>query len=112
SDGTGYDLYVWDEPTNCWVYNLNTTVAPTWNSAHPSTDFISGKGYLYALQATNTTKQFAGFLNNGNISIDVSNSSTKSFKGFNFLGNPYPSSIDWKQCRIYPDYARNYWWWL
>lgn len=96
SDGTGYDLYVWDEPTNCWVYNLNSTVAPTWNTVHPSADFISGKGYLYALQATNTTKQFAGFLNNGNISVGVSNSSTKSFKGFNFLGNPYPSSIDWK----------------
>jgi len=96
SDGTGYDLYVWDEPTNCWVYNLNTTVAPTWNSVHPSTDFISGKGYLYALQAINTTKQFTGILNNGNISVNVSNSSTKSFKGFNFVGNPYPSSIDWK----------------
>ncbi len=96
SDGTGYDLYVWDEPTNCWVYNLNSTVAPTWNSVHSGTDFISGKGYLYALQAINTTKQFTGFLNNGNVTLDVSNLSSKSFKGFNFLGNPYPSSIDWK----------------
>lgn len=95
-DGTGYDLYVWDEPANCWVYNLNNTVAPTWNSVHPSTDFISGKGYLYALQDINSTKQFAGLLNNGNIPVDVSNLSTKSFKGFNLLGNPYPSSIDWK----------------
>jgi hypothetical protein len=96
SDGTGYDLYVWDEPTNCWVYNLNNTIAPTWNSVHPSTNFISGKGYLYALQAVNTTKEFTGILNNGNISVNLTNSSSKSFKGFNFLGNPYPSSIDWK----------------
>jgi len=95
SDGTGYDLYVWDEPANCWVYNLNNSVAPTWNSVHPSADFIAGKGYLYALQATNQTKQFAGLLNNGNIPISINNSSTKSHKGFNFLGNPYPSSIDW-----------------
>lgn len=96
ADGTGYDLYVWDEPTNCWVYNLNNSVAPTWNSVHPSTNFISGKGYLYALQAVNTTKEFAGILNNGNISVNLTNSSSKSFKGFNFIGNPYPSSIDWK----------------
>jgi len=96
ADGTGYDLYVWDEPTNCWVYNLNNSVSPTWNSVNPSTDFIPGKGYLYALQAVNQTKQFSGQLNNGNIAVSVTNSSVKTFKGFNFLGNPYPSSIDWK----------------
>ena len=96
SDGTGYDLYVWDEPSNCWVYNLNTTVAPTWNTANPSTNFIAGKGYLYALQATNTTQQFSGILNNGDLTANVTNSSSKTHKGFNFIGNPYPSSIDWK----------------
>ena len=96
SDGTGYDLYVWDEPSNCWVYNLNTTVAPTWNTVNPSSNFIAGKGYLYALQTSNTTQEFSGILNNGDISANVTNSSSKTYKGFNFIGNPYPSSIDWK----------------
>lgn len=96
SDGTGYDLYVWDEPANCWVYNLNNSVKPTWNAIHASTNFISGKGYLYAVQAKLPTKQFVGQLNNGNIAISVSSLSSKSFKGFNLVGNPYPSSIDWK----------------
>ncbi|MFZ4581801.1 MAG: T9SS type A sorting domain-containing protein [Paludibacter sp.] len=95
-DGSGYDLYAWDEPTNCWVYNLNNTVAPTWNSVHPSANFVSGKGYLYAVQALNTTKQFVGLLNNGAVTIDLTNDGTGVNKGFNFVGNPYPSSIDWK----------------
>ncbi|OIP84407.1 MAG: hypothetical protein AUK44_02455, partial [Porphyromonadaceae bacterium CG2_30_38_12] len=96
-DGTGYDLYVWDEPAQCWVYNLNTSVAPTWNTVHPTADFIGGKGYLYALQATNQTKLFAGTLNNGNVNIAISNTGSGTNKGFNFIGNPYPSSIDWKE---------------
>ena len=95
-DGTGYDLYVWDEPTHCWVYNLNASVAPTWNSVHPSANFVSGKGYLYAVQALNTTKQFVGLLNNGAVNINLTNNGTGVNKGFNFVGNPYPSSIDWK----------------
>ncbi len=94
-DGTGYDLYVWDEPTSCWVYNLNATVAPTWASVHPSGSFVPGRGYLYALQATTPTKQFAGNLGNGAVNYSVSAYSTGSYIGFNFLGNPYPSSIDW-----------------
>jgi len=24
-NGTGYDLYFWNEPTSCWIYKLNTT---------------------------------------------------------------------------------------
>lgn len=96
ADGTGYDLYVWDEPTHCWIYNLNTTVAPTWNTIHPSANFEAGRGYLYAVQALNTTKQFEGLLNNGNISVSLTNNGSGTKKGFNFVGNPYPSSIDWK----------------
>lgn len=97
-DGTGYDLYVWDEPSSCWVYNLNTTISPTWSSVHTGTTFIPGKGYLYSLQNENTTKEFIGSLNNGSISRQLTHSSSDvNLKGFNFLGNPYPSSIDWKE---------------
>ncbi len=94
-DGTGYDLYVWDEPTSCWVYNLNLTVTPTWPGVHPQTTFVPGRGYLYAVQATTPTKQFVGSLNNGTVSYSLTSSATGANKQFNFIGNPYPSSVDW-----------------
>jgi hypothetical protein len=96
-NGTGYDLYVWDEPALCWVYQLNTTVVPKWPTVHSSADFVPGRGYLYAVQAVNTTKEFAGNLNNGSISYGLSadGSTDVNLQGFNFVGNPYPSSIDW-----------------
>jgi hypothetical protein len=95
-DGTGYDLYVWDEPNSCWIYNLNTTVAPTWATVHPSASFVAGRGYLYAVQAATPTKQFVGNLNNGTINYALTKDATGINNGFNLIGNPYPSSIDWK----------------
>jgi len=96
-NGTGYDLYIYNEPTPCWTYQLNTSVAPTWESIHPTSNFVKGRGYLYATQDTNPTKEFIGFLNNGNINYSITNESPDLVvKGFNLVGNPYPSSIDWK----------------
>lgn len=102
-NGTGYDLYVFDEPTPCWVYQLNTSPTstgenPNWPTVHPSANFVPGRGYLYSVQASNSTNQFAGNLNNGAVSYAVTKNSTTDplLIGFNLIGNPYPSSIDWK----------------
>ena len=102
-NGTGYDLYVFDEPTPCWVYQLNTSPTstgenPNWPTVHPTANFVSGRGYLYSVQASNPTNQFAGNLNNGAVSYAVTKNSTVDplLIGFNLIGNPYPSSIDWK----------------
>jgi hypothetical protein len=104
-NGTGYDLYVWDEPTPCWVYHKNDGGVlpidpenPDWPTAHPSADFVTGRGYLYSVQALNPTNEFVGNLNNGNISYLITANSTADplLTGFNLIGNPYPSSIDWK----------------
>ena len=104
-NGTGYDLYVWDEPTPCWVYHKNDVGAlpydpnnPDWPTVHPLPDFVSGRGYLYSVQALNPTNEFVGNLNNGNISYPLTAISTADplLTGFNLIGNPYPSSIDWK----------------
>lgn len=95
-DGTGYDLYVWDEPTSCWVYNLNMTLSPSWYEVHPQNNFVTGRGYLYSVQTSNITKQFVGYLNNGIVNIDVTANAIGIYNGFNLLGNPYTSSIDWK----------------
>jgi hypothetical protein len=96
-NGTGYDLYIFNEPTPCWTYQLNITVAPTWPSIHPASHFVTGRGYLYSTQAPNPTKEFIGLLNNGNVNYPITNESPDLVvKGFNLIGNPYPSSIDWK----------------
>jgi hypothetical protein len=96
-NGTGYDLYAWNEPTNCWIYKLNTTTAVNWNTIHPGSNFVVGRGYLYAVQAVNPAKEFAGNLNNGSVNFGLTaGSSDVNLIGFNFVGNPYPSSIDWQ----------------
>ena len=94
---TGYDLYLWNESNSCWIYKLNTTSTINWNTVHPSSDFEAGRGYLYSLQATTPTKEFAGSLNNGTVTTSLSYASeTSNLKGFELVGNPYASSIDWK----------------
>ena len=96
-NGTGYDLYVWNEPTNCWIYLRDSTSTVDWPIVHPTSNFVAGKGYLYSVEAANPTKSFVGNLNNGDQSIALSYSGTvPDLKGFNFIGNPYPSSIDWQ----------------
>lgn len=96
-NGTGYDLYVWNEPTFCWIYKSDTT---NWNITHPALNFVTGKGYLYSVQATKPTKSFEGNLNNGALNIPISKSTTadatlQELEGYNLVGNPYPSSVDW-----------------
>jgi hypothetical protein len=94
---TGYDLYVWNEPTSCWIFKNDSTSPIDWNTVHPGSYFIPGRGYLYSLQAANPTKAFSGNLNNGSISYRLTASGAiDSLKGFNLVGNPYPSSIDWQ----------------
>ncbi len=96
-NGTGYDLYVWHEPTNCWIYFLNYTGTVSWPMVHPEVTGVLGRGYLYSLQnQENFTHDFIGVLGNGAISCPLTVSSTNiSLAGFNFVGNSYPSAIDW-----------------
>jgi hypothetical protein len=96
-NGTGYDLYLWNEPTSCWIYKLDTTSAIDWHTVHPGSSFTPGRGYLYSVQAANPTKSFSGTLNNGSLTYALTaGSSDISLIGFNLVGNPYPSSIDWQ----------------
>jgi hypothetical protein len=96
-NGTGYDLYVWNEASNCWIYKLNTSSAVNWNTVHPGSDFAAGRGYLYSVQTASTTNDFTGHLNNGSIELGLTSSSNDlNLKGFSLAGNPYPSSVDWQ----------------
>ncbi len=87
-DGSGYDFYAWSEPTETW---LNQKVG-----ANNITSFVPGKGYLVAYQAANPTKTFTGALNEGIYLAPLTISGTGDYKYTNLVGNPYPSSIDWK----------------
>ena len=95
-NGTGYDLYLWNEPTSCWIYKLNTTSTVNWTTVHPGANFSVGRGYLYSVEDLNPTKSFTGNLVNGDIDIGLTIDGTDPvLEGFNLVGNPYPSSIDW-----------------
>lgn len=63
-----------------------------------STALQSGTGYVVklAVSVNNPTYTFSGVLNDGNISVPVTRQSdTNGKRGFNLVGNPYPSYLDW-----------------
>ena len=55
-----------------------------------------GRGYVLSLAGDDAVYTFSGTLNNGNQFIPVSRTGTTAAKrGFNLVGNPYPSYLDW-----------------
>ena len=96
-NGTGYDLYTWDEPSSFWISRLDTTSNINWNTVHPWSTFVPGRAYLYSVENPAAIKTFVGPLNNGAINYSLTYSGTDpAMKGFNMVGNPYPSSVDWQ----------------
>ena len=96
-DGTGYDFYTWYEPDTSWIYLLNTSFPPTWADANGSNFFLQGSGYMVSYQDPNPTLHYEGNFATGavNAPITLTTGVGDQF-GSNLLGNPYPSSIDWK----------------
>ncbi|NLJ06727.1 MAG: T9SS type A sorting domain-containing protein [Sphingobacteriales bacterium] len=75
----GSALYTYNEPTASWTkIGSNTTL----------TNF---KGYDVYYKNTNKTVTFSGTFNSGSYSASL----TRVTDGFNFMGNPYPATIDW-----------------
>lgn len=95
-NGTGYDMYVWDETSGCWIYKLSTTTVRNWNTVHPASIHPWTRISLFS-SGGKSSETITGLLNNGNLSIAVTaiNSNT-NLSGFNLAGNPYPSTIDWQ----------------
>ncbi|MBE0661744.1 MAG: T9SS type A sorting domain-containing protein [Bacteroidales bacterium] len=103
----GFDdggFYAWHEPAQTWVNYSNTIVWPTWGDVNnPVSTFNIGKGYMTAYpyngdRASPQTKTFMGHMNQGQVSFNLQRLAhpNDAYEGFNLLGNPYPSSIDWK----------------
>lgn len=95
-----YDFYAWHEPSpGTWVnYKTSEGQDPTFLTVNSSDNFAPGKGYLVAYNEANPTKTFTGTLNTGNQTFTLKNSGSKDWtftSGWNLLGNPYSSAIDW-----------------
>jgi hypothetical protein len=91
------DFYLWDEVTGYWI---NSKVgAGGWNGGFDPV-FGEGKGYLVAYPSSGT-KMFTGLPNSYSASsplvLNCSHTDPASGGGggWNLLGNPFPSPIDW-----------------
>lgn len=97
--GDDDDFYAWNEPSpGTWVNYKVTTGDLTFAGVNGGDNFAPGKGYLVAYNLENPTKTFTGTLNSGNQPFILKNSGSKDWTyttGWNLLGNPYSSSIDW-----------------
>ncbi|MDP1622512.1 MAG: T9SS type A sorting domain-containing protein [Bacteroidales bacterium] len=74
----------WDEPTQNW----NPLSLPY---------ITMGVGVGYAVSPLNPgiTATFSGVVNTGNKSVNFTNTGAGTFTGYNLIGNPYPSAINW-----------------
>ncbi len=82
----GIYMMEWDEPSGQWIYITDPNYVM-------STDM---EGYSFWTWDV-ATVSFTGNLNNGAKSFNTTNTfgATHNNKGFNFCGNPYPSSLNW-----------------
>jgi hypothetical protein len=77
----GNYLKYYNEPTASYIGIASQTVL-----------LAPGKGYFYWNAGTGfVTKEFSGITNTGNVTFNY----TKNSDGWNLVGNPYPSILDW-----------------
>ena len=67
------------------------------NFTEPTNSLKIAEGYALNISGSNNpvTIEISGAVNNGPVSISLQNSDGLYSKGFNLVGNPYPSPIDW-----------------
>ena len=99
--GSTYDFYLYNEPTNEWINRKNTSITqtddpPYFDVVNGDLLFTPGRGYIAAYNESNPTKSFSGTINQDAISQPLTVDGTTGYQGANLMGNPYPSSIDWK----------------
>jgi len=84
----GTSVQTWNELTKAWV--------PV------TSDLVPGKGYVQVATSTPTvtgttgTVNVTGTTNSGDITVTVTRTESGSSRGFNLVGNPYPSYLKWK----------------
>jgi len=99
NSSNNYDFYAWNEANNIWVNFKNTTTSPTWAETNGDNNFTVGRGYIVAYQAL-STNTFTGIPNKDDVVANTLTRTTGAYTdaddaGFNVLGNPFPSAIQW-----------------
>ena len=79
-----------------WYDEAHGTSAPWASITNTSSDLTVMKGYVANL-ATSGVVTFNGTLNTGSQSISINRTAGQTKEGFNLVGNPYPSYLDWDQ---------------
>jgi hypothetical protein len=78
------DFRVWNETLGGWnLINSN------------STTLSAGNGYMYRGTASSTVEFNASVINNGNVGISLTRTTSSPKPGFNLVSNPYPSHLSW-----------------
>lgn len=88
------DFYYYDETASSENWINSKTLAGAWNSSFDAS-FIVGKGYLVAYPTPSVTKSFSGSINTGSKAEALDYTTGSPGIGWNLLGNPYTSAIDW-----------------
>lgn len=115
-----WDYYCYYEPDYHWI-NFKRNGPSHWHEDVPhnhidyvgdaanvnETNMKSGKGYLMATKRE-TFLQTEGTLNNGNLSIDVTIDGPYR-AGYNFIGNPYQSYLDFNAFASYNSGSGKIW---
>ncbi|MBV5342467.1 hypothetical protein JZU68_02240, partial [bacterium] len=84
----GTSVQGWNEATKAWVLVTEGTL-------------VKGKGYVQVATSspsttgTTGTVNVTGTTNSGDVAIIVSRTEDGSSRGFNLVGNPYPSYLKW-----------------
>lgn len=87
----GTSVQGWDEATKAWIPVTTGTL-------------VRGKGYVQvattivsppSTTGTTGTVDVTGTTNSGDVAITVSRTESGSSRGFNLVGNPYPSYLKW-----------------
>ncbi len=97
------DLYYWNETVaqlgGLWYPWVNVRGFGGVPNAANFQLFVAGRGYLasYAIGYTPANPfNFAGLLQTGTVGVTVNHSSASpAIAGWNLMGNPYPSAINW-----------------
>lgn len=99
----GDDFYLWDETAATWC-NIKADGFSTSNQFHNlnnnSFNFIPGRGYVASYANTNV-KSYKGLFNHGDVTVGMTKTELidgdpNPYEGFNLIGNPYPSFLDWE----------------
>jgi hypothetical protein len=105
-EGSGYDLYRWDEQADQWINHKGT---------HFGQGLLRrGKGYLFAAQS-DATYSYSGILFSGDHTwegLSRGNTEAEHGPGWHLVGNPYASGLEynnehWESSSV--SYTPQYW---